>query len=471
VSSVSSSTPSSTTTADSVTVLTFTGQSKYASSFQQILTKAVQTDSVQLAGLQDRQSLDQNQLQTLESIDQTFSGLQTATIALSASIGPGALQGSVANTSLASVSVSSGATAGSYQLEVDDLGAATQAISAAGSTTITDPLSQDLDGSSSYTISVADPSVNGGQSQDVTVIPTSQTLSGLVQAINATRGIGVSASIVNVGSQSAPDYRLALQAINLGATTISLTDSGSSTNLTTTTSTGRNSSYSVDGQSISGTSDTVALAPGVSANLLEASTGNPTTITVSQSTANAQGALQNFATAYNAAVDALATQHGASAGSLSGDSILLTANQVLSQINGFSSNGQTLSTIGLDLNTQGHLTFNSAEFSTGAGSNFAALSQFFGDTTTGFIGAATSGLATLEDPTSGAFPTAENTLSTDLTKLSSGITDQINQINAFQQNLYQQLSASDAAIYTLTSQADFFTQLFQTENANLNGGA
>jgi flagellar hook-associated protein 2 len=209
----------------------------------------------------------------------------------------------------------------------------------------------------------------------------------------------------------------------------------------------------------------------VSANLLEASTGNPTTITVSQSTANAQGALQNFATAYNAAVDALATQHGASAGSLSGDSILLTANQVLSQINGFSSNGQTLSTIGLDLNTQGHLTFNSAEFSTGAGSNFAALSQFFGDTTTGFIGAATSGLATLEDPTSGAFPTAENTLSTDLTKLSSGITDQINQINAFQQNLYQQLSASDAAIYTLTSQADFFTQLFQTENANLNGGA
>lgn len=468
--SVSSSTSSSSSVSDSITVLTFTGQSKYASSFQQILTKAVQTDSVQLAGLQDRQSLDQNQLQTLQAIDQAIAGLQSAVTELTTSIGSSALQGTVANTSLASVSVTSGATAGTYQLEVDDLGAATQTISAAGSTTITNPLSQSLDGSSSYTISVTDPSVNGGQAQNVTVTPTAQTLSGLVQAINATPGIGVSASIVNVGSQSAPDYRLALQATNLGATTVSLSGSGG-TNLMTTTSTGRNSSYKVDGQAISGTSDTVALAPGVTANLLQAAVGNPTNITVSQSTTNAQKALRDFATAYNGVVDALATQHGAGAGSLSGDSILLTAKQMLSQINGFSSSGNTLSAIGLDLDNVGHLSFNSAEFSTGAGSNFASLSQYLGDTTTGFIGTATNSLATLEDPITGVFKTAEKTLSADLTKLSASITDQINQINAFQQNLYQQLSKSDAAIYSLTAQVDFFTQLFQTQNANLMGGA
>jgi flagellar capping protein FliD len=80
-------------------------------------------------------------------------------------------------------------------------------------------------------------------------------------------------------------------------------------------------------------------------------------------------------------------------------------------------------------------------------------------------------LATLEDPITGVFKTAEKTLSADLTKLSASITDQINQINAFQQNLYQQLSKSDAAIYSLTAQVDFFTQLFQTQNANLMGGA
>jgi flagellar hook-associated protein 2 len=410
-------------------------------------------------------------LQTLQAIDQAISGLQSAATELKTSIGSSALQGTVANTSLASVSVTSGATAGTYQLEVDDLGAATQTISAPGSTTINNPLSQGLDGSSSYTISVADPSVNGGQAQNVTITPTSQTLSGLVQAINATPGVGVSASIVNVGSQSAPDYRLALQATNLGATTISLADNGSGTNLMTTTSTGRNSSYKVDGQAISGTSDSVALAPGVTANLLQASVGNPTNITVSQSTTNAQKALQDFATAYNGVVDALGTQHGAGAGSLSGDSILLTAKQMLSQINGFSSSGNTISAIGLDLDNLGHLSFNSAEFITGAGSNFANLSQYLGDTTTGFIGTATSSLATLEDPITGVFKTAEKTLSADLTKLSASITDQINQINAFQQNLYQQLSKSDAAIYSLTAQVDFFTQLFQTQNANLMGGA
>ncbi len=464
------STSPSSSAATSVTPLTFTGQSKFAASFQQILTRAVQTDSVQLAGLQDRQTNDQNRLNTLQGIDQTFANLQSAVGELSTSVGSSALQGAAANTSLASVSVSSGATAGSYQLEVDDLGAATQAISSVGSSPITDPSSQGIDSSSSYTITIADPPANGGQPQSVTVTPTSQTLGGLVQAINTTPGLGVSASVVNVGTQSAPDYRLALQANNLGNVTLSLSDSGSSTNLMTTTSTGRNSSYKVDGQAIAGTSDSITLAPGVTANLLQASAGNPTTVTVSQSTANAQTALQDFATAYNGVVDALATQHGASAGSLSGDSILMTANQVLSAMSDYTNNGQGLNNVGLDLDTQGHLTFNASEFNTAAGSSFSALSQFFGDTTTGFIGVATASLNSMEDPITGALKTAEKTITQDLSTLATQIPDQVSQINTFQQNLYQQLSQSDAAVYSLSSQSDFFTQLFQTENANLTGG-
>ena len=451
-----------------VTPLTFTGQSKYAASFQQILNKAVQTDSVQLAFLQDQQNNDQNRQSTLQAIDQTFAGLQSAVTELTNAIGPSALVSSVSNPSLASVSIGSGAIAGSYQLEVDDLGAATQALSSAGSPPVTDPNSQNIGSGSNFTITVTDPSVNGGQPQTVTVTATPPNLAGLVQTINTIPALGASASIVNVGTQAAPDYRLALQANNLGNVSLSVAD-GNGTSLMTTTAPGRNSSYKVDGTPISGTSDSVTLAPGVTANLLGVSSGNPATISISQSTTTAQKALQDFATAYNGAVDALASQHGQNAGSLAGDTILITAQQVLSQINGYN-NGNDLSKIGLDLNNQGHLTFNASEFNTSLGANFTSLSQFLGDTTTGFIGAATTALSSLEDPLTGAIKTEETSISNTLTSLQSKITDQINQVNQFQQNLYNQLAQSDAAVYSLSSQADFFTQLFQTQTANLMAG-
>lgn len=464
-----SSTSSSTSVSSLITPLTFSGQSKYAASFQQILNKAVQTDSVQLASLVDQQNNYQNRQSTLQPLDHIFGNLQSAITALKNAIGPTALGAFSSNSSVASVSVGSGASAGSYQLQVMDIGAATQAISASGSPAISDPASQNIGSGSSFSITVTDPSVNSGQAQTVTVNATPPTLAGLVQVINTTPSLGATASIVNVGSQAAPDYRLALQANNLGNVSLSLSD-GTGASLMTTTSTGRNSSYSVDGYTISGSSDTVTLAPGITANLQGVSPGNPVNITVSQSTANAQKSLQDFATAYNNAVDALATQHGQTAGYLAGDPILITAQQVLSKINGYSNNGNNLSNVGLDLDTQGHLTFNAAEFNSSLGSNFATLSQFLGDSTTGFIAAANTAVNSLEDPISGALKIAENTLTATLTSLQTKITEQVSQINQYQQTLYDQLAKSDAAVYSLSSQAEFFTQLFQTQTANLMGG-
>lgn len=466
---MSTSSTGSSSISSLVTPLTFTGQSKYAASFQQILNKAVQTDSVQLASLQDEENIDQNRLGTLQGVDQTFMILQSAITELTNAVGPSSLSATVSTPSIASVSVGSGAAVGSYQLEVDDLGVQTQAVSSAGSPPVTDPTSQNINSGTSFTIAVTDPSVNGGQPSAVTINAVPPTLAGLVQTINTTPSLGVSASVVNVGTQSAPDYRLALQAANLGNVSISVTDSNSNS-LMSTTVTGRNSSYMVDGTPVSGTSDSITLAPGVTAKLTQASVGNPVTITVSQSTASVQKALQDFATAYNGAVAALATQHGQNAGALSGESILMTAQQVLSQVNGYSSNGDGLNSLGLDLDKQGHLTFSASEFSSSLGANFASLTQFVGDATTGFIGALNTALATLEDPTTGAFKSEERSISSTLTSLQSKIADQVNQINQFQMNLYDQLAKSDAAVYSLSSQADFFTQLFQTQTANLMGG-
>jgi flagellar hook-associated protein 2 len=452
-----------------ITVMTFNGQSKYSSDFQQILSKAVNMDTIHLSQLDDTQNTNQSRLAALQGIDIALTSLQSSIKNLTTAIGPNALSASVGNPSLASVTLGAGAIPGTYQLEVDDLGSASQAVSSPSGTTVTDPNTQTIASGSGFQLSVSDPSVNGGATQ-TTAISSDGTLSGLVKSINATPGLGVTASIVNVGSQSSPDYRLALQANSLGAVNISLTSSSDpSTNLVSVT-TGRNSSYKVDGTPISGTSDTLELAPGVNVNLLSASPGFSTSITVSQSTAQAQTALQSLANAYNAVVSALAAQHGQNAGALSGDSILQEIQQTLSSINGYRLGGSGLSNIGLDLNSTGQLSFNAAEFASGLGANFSSLSQFLGDSTSGFIGAATSALNSLEDPNTGIIKSAENRLNDNLTTIASQISDQIALVNQFQQNLYNQLSASDAAIFTLTNQESFFQNMFQTQNANLIGG-
>jgi flagellar hook-associated protein 2 len=452
-----------------ITPLTFTGQSTYSAQFQQVIDKAVQIQEIPLDGMADQASTDQSRQTALQSLDQALATLQSAVTGLESAIGSQALSANVSDTSVASVSLGNDATTGVYQLEVDSLGAPTQTVSTGSPQTVTDPSTQDISGASSFTLTV-----NG---QSTTITPATNTLDGLVSALNSNPPLGVTASIVNVGSSGSPDYRLAVQSSTLGNVSIQLSDG--SNDLLNTISTGSEATYKVDGlpNTISSDSDTITLAQGVSVNLLGTTPANaPITISVGQSTASSQTALQQFATAYNAVVDQLAAQHGQNAGALSGDSVLEVAQQALASIADYANFGGSitnLSDLGLDLDTTGHLTFNAAEFDQSAANNFAGVSQFLGSTSSGFLGVATSALNNLEDPTVGAVKTEENSISQDLTQLNSNIADQENQINLFQQNLVNQLSQSDAVIATLQSQVSFFQGLFQIVNnisSNSNNG-
>lgn len=454
---------SSTSSSYLVQPLTFNGQSTYSADFQQIIDRAVQTQSIPLAQLTDQQTQDQTTLETLQGVAEPIQQLQTAINALATSVTSSALTPTVSISSAVSVTLGSNAQAGNYQLQIDSLGSATQSISTGSPQTVTDPTSQDLSSASSYTLTV-----NGTAT---TITPTSNNLDGLVTAINDNSSLGVTASVVNVGSTNSPDYRLALQANQLGGTSISLSDGTNS--LLQTLSTGTPALYEVDGlkTQISSTSDTVTLAPGVTANLLGTTpTNTPATISVAASTTSAQQALQQFATAYNNVVAALATQHGQNAGALAGDSILQIAQQALSSINGYNSSTGSLGylgAVGLDLSDTGQLTFNQSEFDSSVGSNFTALSDFIGGSTTGFVESASAALGNLIDPTYGGITLQENAINADLTSVATNITDQTNQINLFQQNLVAQLSKSDAAIASLQSQNTFFEGLFAiTYNTN-----
>ena len=443
-----------------ITVATFSGQSKYAQDFQQVLTRAVQLQSLNLQNMQIQQQNTQAQQNALQSLDTSFTGLQTAVAGLSNATGVASLSTSVGNSSVAAVSLSAGASTGVYTLEVTDLGSRTQTVSATGLPTVSDPASQNISSASSFTLTV--------DGVNTTITPAQNTLQGLVDAVNANSSLGVTASIVNVGGSGTPDYRLALQSKDLGPVSAQLNDG--TNNLLNTVTTGTLASYKLDGlpTPITSSSDTITLSPGVTVNLLGTNAGSPTTISINQDTTAIQNALQSFVTAYNATADQLSKSHGQSGNALQGDSILFSAQSALQAINGYTGGSSPLSSLGLDLDNSGHLTFNSTEFQASASQGFSALAAYLGSSTSGFIQAANSAIQNLEDPITGAVKNEEEQLTIALSSLNTKIGDQVDYINNFQQTLLTQLSQSDAAIYQLEQQNTFYTGLFNTNN-NSNG--
>lgn len=401
----------------------------------------------------------QDQVSTISAQEQALSGLETQFTSLQdalQSIGS-ATQGSLTAQSsqplAASANVTSGALAGTYQIAIDNVGSSTSTLSKAGLTTVTDPNSSDITSSTNLTLTV------NNTPHSITMTGTS--LISLANSINAA-SLGVTATVINVGSNSSPDYRLAVTSNNLGGDTIQLNDG--SHDLLDNVVTGTPATYEVNGSTtqLQSNSRQVTLAPGLTVDLLNPTTsGTPATITVASDYSGLQSALSSFATAYNSAVDAVNQQVGSNAGPLAGQSTVYTLANVLHSVAGYS--GATgsvgsLTDLGLDLDQTGHLTFNSGTF---ANVDTAAVQQFLGSISNGgFLQSASQAISSLSDPTNGVIQTNVNVLGNEITGLNDQITQEQTRINDLTTNLQAQLSAADAAIATLQSQKTYYTNLF-----------
>jgi flagellar hook-associated protein 2 len=291
------------------------------------------------------------------------------------------------------------------------------------------------------------------------ITPSGNSLSDLVSAIN-TANDGVQATMVNVGSTASPDYRLTLTSNNLADDTIQLNDG--SQDLLDTLSTGTNAQYRVNGQTteINSTSNQVTLSPGLTVHLAQQTT-TPVSITVSQSSSGLQSALSSLATAYNAAVAAVAQHRGQAGGALTGDSLIYELTSALNSIGTFSSGSgsvRSLADLGLNLDQSGNLTFNATTFSS---ANLSGIQSFLGSISTGgLLQSANNAMQAFTDPTKGLIANEYNIFSTQITADNSQITEDQARITTLQNNLLQQLSVADAAIATLQSQNSYFEQLF-----------
>lgn len=435
----------------------FTGTSRYSSDFQAVISRAVAIASFPLNQLNATKSAIAGQSTALSALDSKFGLLQTAIQTLQTATGTGSLTSTQSIPGIVQPTIGTGATEGTYSIEVTGLGSYTNTLSANGLNTVSDPSSQNISSAAGFTLTV-----NGA---NTTITPAATTLNALVSAINAQPGLNVQASIVNVGSSGTPDYRLSLQSGKLGPVTIQLNDG--TKNLQNSIATGALATYKVDGLATTNTSDsrTVTLAPGVTVNLLAQSVpGAATTITVARDAAAFSNALSSFVTSYNAAVDELGKSRGTTPGPLTGQSIVYTLSSTLRQVLNYSTgaNGvSSLTSLGVSADQSGHLSLDPNAFATATTGNFTALLTFLGSSTgSGFLQNATNAFNGVEDATSGVIKTTLSSLASQSSEQDKLIANQQDQINQLQTSLTAKYAASDALIATLEQQVTYFNGLF-----------
>jgi flagellar hook-associated protein 2 len=453
---------------------TFTGSSAFTAQLAQVIANAVANASIPMDNLETEQTTLQGQQSELQTLMSDFTSLGTALSNVDSSTGSSSYNATVSNTSVASATVSSGVLAGSYTLDVSNPGSQDTVMSGTteGETTVTDPTQDNISSSTTFTLVV-----NG---EDYTISDSDGTLDGLVNAINSS-GANVQATVVNVGSNSSPDYRLTVQALDYNSNdNIQLLDPTNNNDnlLSVTLAAGADVEYTVNGQPASpnpptqSTSRTLTLSPGLTVNVLGSGTA---TITVSQDGSSIENALSSFVTAYNAAMAEVNKNRGQAGGALTGDSSIFSLSEALNQIvnyQGSSGDITSMAAIGLTFDTNGNLDFDSSTFEQASSTDMTDVLNFLGSISgdNGFIGAANDILTGINDPTNGILAQENNTFTTEQTNLSSQISDDQSNITTLQQNLQNQMAAADAAIAALEQQASYMQMMFQTENANAQLG-
>lgn len=170
----------------------------------QLLEDLRKSENAPLALLQSKATDYQNRFTAYGTIKSSIEALKTASDALGKSETFGALKTSV-NTDAFTASASNKAIAGQYSVNVTQLATA-QTLTSGG---YADRKEELADGSVKITIAL-----ENGESKDFTLSRDQATMEGLVKAINAESGLGVSATMVNDGSDT--PHRLLITANDTG---------------------------------------------------------------------------------------------------------------------------------------------------------------------------------------------------------------------------------------------------------------
>lgn len=357
---------------------------------ESLVTKLMAVEKRPLTALDTKEADYNAKLSAFGTLKSALSSLQTAAKALNTAEKLSPIKASVSDSSVLAATAGTGATAGSYSVEVTSLAkpqkltssgfaAATSAVGS-GSLTLSFGTYATTEAGTTFTANSAKTPVS------INIDSSNNTLTGIRDAIN-NAGAGVTASIINDGT--AAGNRLVITPNTSGTANelkISVEEASGSTGLArlaydatgagpsslTETQDAKDAVIKVDGVTITKATNTITDAiQGVTLNLAKLGTS---AVALSKDTSAIQTSIETFVKAFNDVTQAIsdATAYDATnktGGTLIGDSTVRAIRQSLRSIfntpvEGASKGAATLADIGISFQKDGTLSLDTAKLTT-----------------------------------------------------------------------------------------------------------
>ncbi|MEC4889517.1 MAG: flagellar filament capping protein FliD [Nitrospira sp.] len=380
---------------------------------------------------------------------------------------------SVSDDTLVSATGSSTASPGTYTLKITQLAQAHQVVSKAAKTvaaTTTDIVSG---ASGTFTFKVGT-----GSNQTVSLSATA-TLDDLKTAINDL-GAGVTASIINTGSDTTPAYRLALTSNSTGASN-GITVVADDTDLDMVATGVDTLQAAQDATVVVGSSATVTLTrssntitdaiPGVTLTLTGTTSGTSTVqVNVTRDVSAVKANITAVATAYNDVVKFINERNTYDVTTKKGGLFFNepTVKTVLSKIrtalsstvSGVSTLGST-GEIGFKTERDGTITVDAAKLDSVLSSSYTAVKNLFIKQTgiTGVAQLMSDAVDVLDDVTNGPLTLRKSGLTKQISSLTDEIAKKEDAISQYETRLKAQYAALDGLLSQLKSQSNYLSSV------------
>jgi flagellar hook-associated protein 2 len=321
--------------------------------------------------------------------------------------------------------------------------------------------------------------VGGGPVQTVSIDGTT-TLQGLADAINGL-GAGVTASAVNLGTDSSPDYRLQIASTATGAaSTISIVQDDTSLAVQATQA-GQDAHFTVSGFSGTFSRATNSFSDVISGVTISLKSAGTATVTVDNAPDQIVAQVQTFVNAFNdvatfvngqSSITESTDKSSLQVGSLARDSavqrVIDRLHATLSEpFSGASGRYVNLSSVGIATQMDGTIKLDETKLRAALGDDPDAVAQLFGGTGTS-SGVATD-LSNLIDQATGPGGVLASDTSS-LTQQAQSLQDQIDaaqrQIDQQKAQLQQQYAALERLVSSLQSQSGLISAF-----TSLNSGS
>lgn len=340
--------------------------------------------------LTDKQTQTQNKIAGFDLLSNALNAIKTNFEGLTKASTFNTLTANSSDTTALGASITGKATAGNYEVVVNQRAQA-QTLASLGVSSQYTPI-----GEGTFNLTV------GGSTKSITVDSSNNTLEGLKSSINAA-GLPVNASIVNDGS----GYRLVLASQQTGAAnniSISTTDSdgndtdatglsqfafGAGTNNMVQTIAAQDAAFSVNGLSLTSATNTVSgVIEGVTLNLNKAQAGVPVSVSISSDTTDVIDQVQGFVDDLNAMRDVIKylgsftkDPEDPTKGSLRGEQALRSVESDIRnfmQVRGSTGGAiQSMADIGITSNLDGTYSLDKTKLTSALSSDSRAVSALF----------------------------------------------------------------------------------------------